>query len=97
MEYVYKKKNKSKSGQDIYMLENIYKSMPDKKLKTLRVYVDNIDVAAKHNTDLKTKALLDKNKERQRDKLIEELRKQGLLREDLTEKEIENIKKKIEI
>lgn len=97
MEYVYKKKNKSKSGQDIYMLENIYKSMPDKKLKTLRVYVDNIDVAAKHNTDLKTKALLDKNKEKQRDKLIGELRKQGLLREDLTEKEIENIKKSIEI
>lgn len=96
MEYEFKRKNKSKSGQTLYILENVYNQL-DKKLDVIRVYVDNTDVAAKHNTDLKTKALVKKNKEKQRDKIINELKKQGLLKEDLTEKQIENIKKKIEI
>lgn len=96
MEYVYKKKNTNAEGQNIYILENIYPPM-EKKLETVRIYVNNTEIATRYNTDLKTKALVEKNKERQRDKLIEELRKQGLLREDLTEKQIENIKKNIEI
>lgn len=100
MEYVYEKKIKSKGNQDIYILENVY-NRPNKKLRTLRIYVDNIDVGTRHNADLKTKALIDKKaketREKQRDMVIDILARNGLLKEGLTEQQVQYIKNKINV
>lgn len=100
MEYKFKRKAKSKGGQTLHILENIYRPI-DKKLQTIRVNVDNIDVGMRHNTELKTKALIDKKakegREKQRDMVIDILARNGLLREGLTDGQIEYIKEKIEV
>ena len=100
MEYEFKRKAKSKGGQMLHILENIYRPV-GKKLQTIRINVDNIDVGTRHNADLKTKALIDKkakeSREKQRDMVIDILARNGLLREGLTDGQIKYIKEKIEV
>ncbi len=100
MEYVFDRKNKSKSGQMLHIMENVYNPV-DKKLRIIRVNVENIGVGERHNTELKTKALIDKkakeSREKQRDMVIDILARNGLLREGLTDGQIKYIKEKIEV
>lgn len=71
----YKLIGKSRNG--VYVLENTYNTI----LNKLRIQIYNTDIAKKHNTDYKTLALVqykEKQKEqKQREKIIEELRREG--------------------
>lgn len=100
MEYVFDRKNKSKSGQMLHIMENVYNPV-DKKLRIIRVNVENIGVGERHNTELKTKALIDKkakeSREKQRDMVIDILARNGLLKEGLTDRQIQYIKSNIEV
>lgn len=100
MEYEFKRKVRSKGGQTLHILENVYRPV-DKKLQTIRINVENIGVGTRHNAELKTKALIDKKakegREKQRDRIIDILRKNGLLREGLTDEQVKYIKKQIEV
>lgn len=82
-DYVYE--NTTKTG--IYELENRYKAHQE-VYKKMRIAIKNTDIAYKHNSDLKAQRLIEykqQQKEKsQRAKIIEELRKQGLLKENST-------------
>lgn len=79
-EYSFKMINKN----GLYILDNIYKTYSE-TFNKLMIKIENTDIAYKHNSDLKIQALIEKKKvqkeQNQREKIIEELRKNGLLKE----------------
>lgn len=86
--YVYR--NITKNGT--YELENTYKVYQE-VYTNMRIYIENTDIAYKHNSDLKAQALIEyKQKQKEnniRKQVIEELRAKGLLIE--TSNELEDI------
>lgn len=76
--YVYK----STTETGVYKLENTYKSYSE-MFDKLRIVIENTDIAYRHNSDLKAKALIEykqiQKEQTQRAKIIEELRAKGLL------------------
>ncbi len=76
----YKLKGSTKKG--VYVLENIYKT--ETLFKTIRIKVEGTNIAYKHNSDLKAQALVEhqqeKKKQSQREEIIEELRREGVIK-----------------
>lgn len=69
-----------KNTNELYKLQNTYKDT----LPILRLKIVNTDIAHKHNSDMRAKALVqyqqEKKERTQRGKIIEELKEKGLLR-----------------
>lgn len=83
----YQYKNTTEKG--VYELENIYKSYSE-MFDKLRIKIENTNIAYKHNSDLKVKGLIEHKKKQkeqsQRAKILQELKEEGLLKEDIIEK-----------
>lgn len=74
------------SRNGVYLLENIY---ANEMMKTLKIQLIETDIAQRHNSDLKTKGLIEHKKQLKekstREQVLAELRAKGLLIERSTE------------
>lgn len=81
------------SVNSLYVFKNTY--IESGIFATIRIKIFNTNIAYKHNSDLKQQGLIEYKKKQKensmRKQIIEELRAKGLLKEDITDDEIEKL------